>query len=80
MVNSEVASVARVILRAVVKDLKVRPGDYVHLAALRIALELRDLPLADLRAGLHHAQQSGWLRFDANMRMYALTEVGFGTI
>jgi len=71
------ALVASEILETLITDLKIRSDDYVYESALRIAFELRGLPIEDIRAGLEYAEQQGWLSYRPDMRVYMLTEKGF---
>ncbi len=77
---ADITNIANDILNALVKDLKLRPNDYVYEPPLRIAFEMRGLPIQQIRSGLEHARRLGWLRFNAHLDIYMLTRKGFDLV
>jgi len=74
------ARIATDIVKAVVTDLKLRPGEFVYEKPLGTAFRARGLTVEDIGAGLEHAKQQGWLVFDPVQRIYTLTHAGFDIV
>jgi hypothetical protein len=68
---------ALLILKTLVEDLNCRADQSVPDQALKFAFENRGGQRADIPAGLKHATEQGWLRYDDDKDAFFLTAAGF---
>lgn len=71
------ARIAKHIVQALVRDLKLHPGDFVYEKSLDEAFKTLGLAAEEINGGLEHATAQGWLVFDSDQRIYTLTQTGF---
>jgi hypothetical protein len=71
---------AKILLRILVVDLVVRPGQIFPIHALVAKARGRDIHADDIDSGFSYAQTEGWVEKAASLVMWRLTEAGFAAV
>ena len=72
--------VAKYILEALVRDLHLRPGDFVYQKSLHLAFQTRGATPEQISRGVEHVIAQGWLCLDFAQRTYTLTQAGLSRL